>query len=619
MSEKINLKYQYEEVLEEEGEILPNGLNMQANNVESLGKIKEVRGFVYLRSDSLENLGELQYVEGDLVIADCPKLTSLSPLREVTGTLNLVRSSIESLGSLKFVGGRLNLQGKPNIDFSELIEVGSVALSKKLKFNDLGFKYERVSYYKDPLDDTTLNSVGGHECHWMVLTISEYNKAKAYHGTPSNSKSGYWVRNNKYAVEYRANDNSSNEQSPYFKPQNILDQENIEYGIWKNKLLNDNSIVRNIRGSKNLTGFRNRLFYDLFKDLAENSISLESGLKKILCYKNAFDPKYYPEYDLKRIVLKEGLFNDSVNEVLLGNTMNFGELHTLETRLKKRQLDASKMIKWKSSLSSHTQENLEEFTVFVDKKIESLYNNSYSFMWVLFNIKDSVKDINKEFRPLKSQFKSSVRSNWYGGMEEFEKFLIESAQVHPISKYLPSLLGAAENEDVKVDLLQWNKPYHENIFNVNPHDVGPFNIFLENIIRKFLDVIFSAWDNDFRVSKGLPKIGDGWISETELYHKLRDKFNKTEVIQHARIDWLGRQHVDVYFPKHKIGVEYQGAQHDRPIEFFGGEEAFKKNQERDERKRVLFAQNNAHLIEVRPGYDFEDLVFQITKLLKKKV
>ena len=30
------------------------------------------------------------------------------------------------------------------------------------------------------------------------------------------------------------------------------------------------------------------------------------------------------------------------------------------------------------------------------------------------------------------------------------------------------------------------------------------------------------------------------------------------------------------FPKENIGIEYQGEQHDSPVEFFGGEESFEK-------------------------------------------
>ncbi len=62
----------------------------------------------------------------------------------------------------------------------------------------------------------------------------------------------------------------------------------------------------------------------------------------------------------------------------------------------------------------------------------------------------------------------------------------------------------------------------------------------------------------------------------------------------------------------KIGIEYQGAQHDKPVEFFGGQKAFEENLKRDERKRQLCEENGVKLIEVREGYNIDDLILLIT-------
>ena len=103
-------------------------------------------------------------------------------------------------------------------------------------------------------------------------------------------------------------------------------------------------------------------------------------------------------------------------------------------------------------------------------------------------------------------------------------------------------------------------------------------------------------ENDYRLSIGAKKVGESWISETELFYKLKKVFENQKVLHHGKPDWLGRQHVDIWFPKHKIGIEYQGLQHDKPIEFFGGHEAYIKNIERDQRKRNLFNENQGTLI-----------------------
>jgi hypothetical protein len=118
-------------------------------------------------------------------------------------------------------------------------------------------------------------------------------------------------------------------------------------------------------------------------------------------------------------------------------------------------------------------------------------------------------------------------------------------------------------------------------------------------------------ENTLREDEGLPRVGEGWIEETRLYYALREHFSGTEVEQHARPDWLGNQHLDVFFPALSVAIEYQGAQHDKPVAYFGGDEAFAKTKERDARKRSLCAKHSVHLIEVRPGYVLETLVADI--------
>jgi hypothetical protein len=79
--------------------------------------------------------------------------------------------------------------------------------------------------------------------------------------------------------------------------------------------------------------------------------------------------------------------------------------------------------------------------------------------------------------------------------------------------------------------------------------------------------------------------------------------------------WLGPQSLDILFHGRGIAVEYQGAQHSHPVEFFGGTVAFQKQQERDATKRRLCAQNGVLLFEVHPDYVLEDVIAQIRRAL----
>lgn len=134
-------------------------------------------------------------------------------------------------------------------------------------------------------------------------------------------------------------------------------------------------------------------------------------------------------------------------------------------------------------------------------------------------------------------------------------------------------------------------------------------------IREFSKfVVQTARDseNELRKEIGFPAIGEGWISETELYYKIKKWFKDYKVVHHAHPIWLGRQHLDIFIPELKLAIEYQGAQHFRPIKFFGGEKAFRKIQESDRRKKYLCNKNSVALIYVLG----EDNKEQILKKLK---
>lgn len=145
------------------------------------------------------------------------------------------------------------------------------------------------------------------------------------------------------------------------------------------------------------------------------------------------------------------------------------------------------------------------------------------------------------------------------------------------------------------------KPH--SMFNAVPIDKRPeldfgfynfqkrFSVYV-NFIAKRMRVA----ENRVRKLHNLPKIGEGWVSETAMYHAIKKAFPQTQVVQHGRPAWLGKQHLDIWLPRWKIAVEYHGRQHFEPVEFFGGTDAFKATRERDARKKELCLQNNITLI-----------------------
>jgi hypothetical protein len=122
-------------------------------------------------------------------------------------------------------------------------------------------------------------------------------------------------------------------------------------------------------------------------------------------------------------------------------------------------------------------------------------------------------------------------------------------------------------------------------------------------------------ENEYRLMIGAKKIGESWISETELFYKLKTAFSNLEVVHHGKPKWLNRQHFDIWFPNHNIAIEYQGVQHDRPIDYFGGNDAFECNKIRDDLKKEKCRSYGCTLIEVRPNYDINEIIIKINELL----
>ena len=85
------------------------------------------------------------------------------------------------------------------------------------------------------------------------------------------------------------------------------------------------------------------------------------------------------------------------------------------------------------------------------------------------------------------------------------------------------------------------------------------------------------------------------------------KLNINFVSEYSDIKLTGRikpLHFDFYLPDYNICIECQGQQHYQEVEFFGGEEQFKLQQEYDSLKRDYCKSHNIKLIEI-PYWDYD--------------
>lgn len=156
-------------------------------------------------------------------------------------------------------------------------------------------------------------------------------------------------------------------------------------------------------------------------------------------------------------------------------------------------------------------------------------------------------------------------------------------------------IGYADNYNLNEVFYQQSYSFKIYCF----YTIDEFNDFILNISRKA--------ENMLREETNMPRVGEGWISETTLFYSIKSFLNNTEVLMHYSPEWLGRQHLDIYIPKLKLAFEYQGIQHTEPVEFFGGKKSFIKTKKRDKLKKMKCEKNNIRLYYIFENYDFDEI------------
>lgn len=209
-----------------------------------------------------------------------------------------------------------------------------------------------------------------------------------------------------------------------------------------------------------------------------------------------------------------------------------------------------------------------------------------------------------EILSMGSQLTSFGKRNLNRIAECIDKFLEQYEYTHSINlleiwtenSTIRHTYGTTVQHPVPADIK--TQISHVN-FGINPSVV----LFAERITR--------LAENSVREEMGLPNVGEGWLSETELYYSIKQALPDYDVHQHYSPHWLGRQHLDIFIPALRIALEYQGKQHDEPIEFFGGQEGFERNKQRDARKKLLCDKYGVQIIYVRPGYNLSHVLDEV--------
>lgn len=106
-------------------------------------------------------------------------------------------------------------------------------------------------------------------------------------------------------------------------------------------------------------------------------------------------------------------------------------------------------------------------------------------------------------------------------------------------------------------------------------------------------------------------------SKLELQIKSLLESNNIEYIPQYKNKWLGKQSLDFYLPKYNIAIECQGVQHFKPIDYFGGKEAFKMTNKRDLVKNKKCKKNGINILYFSNKQYEDNIIIDENKLLEK--
>lgn len=126
-------------------------------------------------------------------------------------------------------------------------------------------------------------------------------------------------------------------------------------------------------------------------------------------------------------------------------------------------------------------------------------------------------------------------------------------------------------------------------------DTGHYDLSKLFTSKQDREAIARITENNVRSKIGLKNVGEAFINETLLANITKKMF--PDMIRQYNPKWPGRFIIDIYIPSLNFAIEYNGEQHYKSVELFGGEEKLVKQQARDEYVRAKCKEFNVVLLE----------------------
>lgn len=517
---------------------------------------------IVIREGRVENLSPVTTIEGSLGLSDC-NIESLSPIKVVLGEIwcsyHNKKPVLKTLGTLQRVEGNANFRYMPLESLGDLEYVGGNLSLRDTNISDLG----KLNYVGGGLFlpkrlkgivDLSNVSVGGQIRYWNDVAKNDSNDVIDEREpilTKSTIQVPYW-------------------EHTYIYPNHCISQESAEirrfYSYFKECF--ENGILLDTEGCSNyyfVLAFDLEWMYPDPSKLAEKYSLLTTGYPKLKPYCNDILVKRYRKNNMfaqEWDIVKEGFI--SLKKVydyidILGENIFDG--------------DIAAKICGISCLTSFGKTHQKEVLSFFRQCLQAFEKKHGCRFYDLFY------DHDKDYKSINGKYKPEYYRQFYK---------LDESRFDYYNELSSDYKGQAPTGRIYI---------------------------VEQAICEQLRLLLIEAEDMYRESIGVPKIGEGWINETALFYKITEHYKNYKIVHHGHPKWLGKQHLDIYFTKENIGIEYQGIQHYKAVDYFGGEDGFVKTQERDERKRQLCAENSCILICVNEDYNFKDVVSQIDKAI----
>jgi hypothetical protein len=526
-------------------------------------KRKILKGSIVLRSDDIYNFEGISSVDGSVGICT-NTLNSLNDLCEINGDLwistNQTESELTSLGSLRVVKGNVRLRFSNIQDLGGLEHVGGNLILRDTKIQSLGqvkfiggnlFLPQRM---KNTVDLSEI-TVSGNIRFWNDDTRNFADSEKPLEFQSSELIVPFWPE--RYIYSHREILSCNNKQKEF-------------YEYFRSAFLQSNVI--DVKSNNNYVF---TLYYDLIDNYKQDHIDIHTLARHLTTLSEYYTiTRAYAQEFLVREFECLGLYEESWELIKKNQYQNLKSYWDYEQIFQRSLIDASLVCSCGiSHLTSFGQKNIEIVKNYILTSIQEYENNAgTSFFHNFFSRDQYFKEIDGQYSP-----------------EYYRKFFLNDEDFEEYYSYDTKNEKTGYSRDIR--------------------------FVVEHAVNNQLRVILRNAEQICRRELGLPLIGEGWISETELYYKIKDQFPECSIVHHGSPKWLGRQHFDIYFPNENIAIEYQGLQHYQPVEFFGGIEGFEKAKERDEKKKKLAEANGCTLLYFDESSNYNDLI----EVIKKKL